>query len=39
MDKIHNLTGTMTSFVAACNLAGKEMMAPSTNAEHRLGGC
>ena len=38
MDKIHNLMGIMTSFVAACNLAGKEM-APGTNAEHRLGGC
>jgi len=37
MDKIHNLMGIMTSFVAACNLAGKEM-APGTNAEHRLGG-
>jgi hypothetical protein len=37
-DKIHYLTGIMTSFVVACDLAGKEL-ASGANAEHRRGDC
>ena len=37
-DRIQGLSLIMTSFVAACNLANKEM-ASGTNAEHRIGEC
>jgi hypothetical protein len=35
-DKIYNLIGIMTSFMVACDLAGKQL-ASGTNAEHRPG--
>ena len=37
-DKIRSLMGIMTSFVVACDLAGKEL-ASGTIAEHRIGDC
>jgi hypothetical protein len=36
--KIHNLIGIMTSFMVACDLAGKELVSED-NAEHRIGEC
>ena len=37
-DKIRNLTEIMTSFLVACDLAGKKL-ASGTGAEHRVGEC